>query len=143
MKTKQDAGAILAAFEVTCRAAWDAALDARLKGRRESLFAYFDVLTVAKEQMELLELSFFDRELQALDPYSLMTSFVFAAGDGVILLTDLPDAGLKAGQTGTVTAKHEQSNSQRLYEVVFDNSPSVTCSLTAHQLVPDAGQSLD
>lgn len=63
-----------AAFETVVRTALDGARAAKRHGEREALHAYHDILTVAKEQMELLEIEFHDKELNDLDPYDLMKS---------------------------------------------------------------------
>lgn len=63
-----------AAFETVVRTALDGARAAKRHGERDALQAYHDILTVAKEQVELLEIEFHDKELNDLDPYDLMKS---------------------------------------------------------------------
>lgn len=55
----------------------DEALELKAKGaltewEEGALFTYFTILDWGKVQAELLDVKFLDRELQALDPYSLL-----------------------------------------------------------------------
>lgn len=60
------------AFETVVRTALEGARAAKRHGERDGLQAYHDILTVAKEQMGLLEIEFHDKELNDFDPYDLM-----------------------------------------------------------------------
>lgn len=65
--------ALQAVLEQVLTAAIDGALDARKKADKEPfergrLMAYYDVITWAKEQAELMDITFADRTLAAFDP---------------------------------------------------------------------------
>ncbi|MFO1420785.1 MAG: hypothetical protein U1F59_07625 [Candidatus Competibacteraceae bacterium] len=66
-------------LEEVLRRALDDALDiARKEVRSEreegELFAYFSLLDWAKQQADVLDVRFADQELQAFDPYQLLTA---------------------------------------------------------------------
>jgi hypothetical protein len=70
--------AAYAVLEEVLRLAMDEAVDLRAKDRLSeeehgALMAYFNILDWGKQQAEIMEIEFGDKELQSFDPYSLMS----------------------------------------------------------------------